>query len=244
MRVIKEYLEEGPDICTKDTLTSYATQETVTGTTYDFRLVMYVHELATKLRLDSLTDLAYRVLLRLESSVTPWDCINLIGLIFNTNHHFNNAFQNWFLEQVDRYFDYLSISREWANAMVTSSREFKVLWANVTLRNLRPSPTIGTTNEETKASLPTSMKPLPAAPAITITDCTSEATVLDGSSDEDYYEPQNHARGSSDRGNAKALRVLGITGDEGEFIAGRVDKKKPSGLSRASKSLMGLMKRD
>ena len=244
LRVIKEYLEDGPDLYTEDTLRSYATQETATRKAYDFLLVVYVHKLATKLLLHSLANLAYDVLIHLESSVTPRDCINLIGLVFNTNHHFNNAVHNWFLEQVDRHFDSLSGSREWANAMVTSSTEFKVLWARVTLTHLRPSPTISTTNEETKVSLPTSMKPLPAAPAITVTDSTSEATVLDDSSDEDYYEPQNYARGSSDRGNAKALRVLGITDDEGEFIAGRVDKKKPSGLSRASKSLMGLMKRD
>ena len=244
LRVIIEYLEDGPDLYMADTLRNYATKETATRKVYDFLLVVSVHKLAAKLGLESLMNLAYAVLYHLESSVTPRDCINLIGLVFNTNHHFNNALQNWFLEQVDRHFDSLSGSCEWANAMVKSGTEFKVLWADVTLIHLRPTPTTSTTSEETKASLPTFMKPLPAAPAITVTDTTSEATVLDDSSDDYYYEPQDYARGRSDRENAKARRVLGINDDGGGFIAGRVDKKKPSGFSRASKSLMGLMKRD
>ena len=244
LRVIKEYLEDGPDLYTEDTLRSYAIQETGTRKVYDFLLVVSVHKLAVKLGLNSLMHLAYAVLYHLECSVTPRDCINLIGLVFNTNHHFNNALQNWFLEQVDRHFDSLSGSCEWANAMVKSSTEFKVLWADVTLTHLRPSPTTRTTGEDTKASLPTFMKPLPAAPAIIVTDSTSEATVLDDSSEDDYYEPQDYARGRSDRELAKARRVLGIDDDGGGIVVGRVDKKKPSGLSRASKSLMGLMKRD
>ena len=244
LRVIKEYLEDGPDLYMADTLRSYATQETATRKVYDFLLVVYVHKLAAKLGLDSLVNLAYAVLFHLESSVTPRDCINLIGLVFNTNHHFNNALQNWLLEQIDRHFDSLSGSREWANAMVTSSTEFKVLWADVTLTHLRPSPTISTPSEETKASLPTFMKPLPAKPVITVTDSTSEATVLDDSSDDDYYDPHDYARRCSNQENAKARRVLGINDDGGGFIAGRVEKKKPSGFSRASKSLMGLMKRE
>ena len=245
LQVIKEYLEGGPDLYTEDTLRGYATQETATRKVYNFLLLVDVHKLAVKLGLNSLMHLAYALLYHLESSVTPRDCINLISLVFNTNHHFNNALQNWFLEQVDRHFDSLSGSCEWANAMVKSSTEFKVLWADVTLIHLRPIPTTSTTSEETKASLPTFMKPLPAAPAITVTDSTSEATVLeDSSGDYYYYEPQDYARGRSDRENAKARRVLGINDDGGGLIAGRVDKKKPSGLSRASKSLMGLMKRE
>ena len=245
LRVIKEYLEDGPDLYTEDTLRSYATQETASRKVYDFLLLVYVHKLAVKLELNSLMHLAYAVLFHLESSVTPRDCTNLIGLVFNTNHHFNNALQNWFLERVDCHFDSLSGSCEWANAMVKSSTEFKVLWAEVTLTHLRPKPITSATSEETKASLPTFMKPLPAAPAIVVTDTTSEATVLDDSSDDEYHEPQDYARGrSSDQENAKARRVLGINDDGGGFIAGRVDKKKPSGFSRASKSLMGLMKRD
>ena len=68
-------------------------------------------------------------------------------------------------------------------------------------KHLRPTTTISTTSEETKASLPTFMKPLSAAPAITVTDTTSEATVLDDSSKDEYYEPQDYARGRSDREN-------------------------------------------
>ena len=245
LRVIKEYLEDGPDMYTADRLRSYATQETATRKFYDFALVVHVHKLAVKLGLTSLMNLAYAVLYHSEASVTPRDCINLIGLVFNTNHHFNNALQNWLVEQVDRHFDSLSGSREWANAMVTSSKEFKVLWANVTLTHLRPTPTTtSATNDDAQASLPTSMKPLPAAPAIIVTDTTSDATALDNSSEDDYYEPQTYARVSADRGNEKARRVLGINDDGGGLIAGRVDKKKPSGLTRASKSLMGLMRRD
>ena len=244
LQVIKEYLEDGPDIYTADTLRRYATQETATRKVYDFLLVVYVHKLAAKLGLQSLMNLAYAVLYQLECWVTPRDCINLIGLVFNTNHHFDNAIQNWLLEQVDRHFYSLSGSCEWANVMVKSSTEFKVLWANVTLTHLRPLSTISTTSEETKTSLPTFIKPLPAKPANTIANYTGETTVLDDSSDDDYYEPQDYARGRSDRENAKARRVLGINDDGGGFIAGRVDKKKPSGLSRASKSLRGLMKRE
>ena len=46
------------------------------------------------------------------------------------------------LMQVDRHFDSLSGSCEWANAMVKSSAEFEVLWANITLTHLRPLSTI------------------------------------------------------------------------------------------------------
>ena len=46
------------------------------------------------------------------------------------------------LMQVDRHFDSLSGSCEWANAMVKSSAEFKVLWANIALTYLRPLSTI------------------------------------------------------------------------------------------------------
>ena len=244
LRVIKEYLEDGPDIYTADRLRRYAIREIVPHKIYDFLLLVCVHKLAAQLGVHSLTNLAYAVLYQLECSVTPGDCIKLIGLVFNTNYHFDNAIQNWLLEQVDRHFHSLSGSCDWANAMVKSSAEFKVLWANVTLTHLRPLSTISTTSEEAKASLPTSAKPLPAKPAYAVTDYNSEATALDDSSDDDYYEPQDYARGRSDRENAKARRVLGINDDGGGLIAGRVDKKKPSGLARASKSLMGLMKRE
>ena len=40
LRVIKEYLEDGPDICTADRLRRYATQETGTHKAYDFLLVV------------------------------------------------------------------------------------------------------------------------------------------------------------------------------------------------------------
>ena len=43
------------------------------------------------------------------------------------------------------------------------------------------------------------MKPLPAAPAITVTDTTSEAKVLDDSSKDEYFEPHDCACGRSDR---------------------------------------------
>ena len=244
LRVVKEYLEDGPDIYTADRLRRYATQETATHKAYDFLLVVCVHQLAAKLAVHSLTNLAYAVLYQLECSVTPRDCIKLIGLVFNTNYHFDNAIQNWLLEQVDRHFHSLSGSCDWANAMVKSSAEFKVLWANITLTHLSPLSTISTTSEEAKAPLPTSAKPLPAKPANTVAEYNSEATAFDDSSDDDYYEPQDYARGRSDRENAKARRVLGINDDGGGLIAGRVDKKKPSGLARASKSLMGLMKRE
>ena len=244
LRVIKEYLEDGPDICTADTLRSHASQEIASRKVYDFLLVVYVHKLAAKLGLRSLMNLAYDVLYQLEYLVTPRDCINIIGLVFNTDYHFDNTIQNWLLEHVDRHFYSLSGSCEWANVMVQSSIEFKVLWANVTLNHLRPVSTISTTNEEAKASLPTSVNPLPAKPDNTVADSNSEATVYDDLSDDDCYEPQDYARGRSDRENAKARRVLGINNDGGGFIAGRVDRKKRSGLSRASKSLMGLMKRE
>ena len=244
LQVIKEYLENGPDIYTADMLRSHATLETATHKACDFLLVVYVHKLAAKLGLHSLMNLAYAVLYKLECSVTPQDCINLIGLIFDNNYHFDNAMQNWLLEQVDRHFYHLSGSCEWANVLVQSSTEFKVLWANVTLAHLRPFSTTNTTTEEARASIPIFIKPLSAKPANAASNYTGEATLLDDSSDDDYYEPQDYARGRSDRETAKARRVLGINDDGGGFIAGRVDKKKPSGLSRASKSLMGLMKRE
>ena len=244
MRVIKEYLEDGPDIYTVDKLREYATHETAANKAYDFLLMVCVHKVAAQLGVYSLTDLAYAVLYQLESSVTPGDCIKLIGLVFNTNHHFDNAIQNWLLEQVDRHFDSLSVSRDWANAVVKSSAEFKVVWANITLAHLSPLSTTITTREEAKTPVPPAAKPLPAKPANTFADYNSEATALDDYSSDDYYEPQDYARGRSDRENAKARRVLGINDDGGGLIAGRVDKKKPSGLARASRSLMGLMKRE
>ena len=50
----------------------------------------------------------YAVLYQLEWLVTPRDCINLTGLVFNTNYHFDNTIQNWLLEQVNRHFYSLS----------------------------------------------------------------------------------------------------------------------------------------
>ena len=244
MRVVKAYLEDGPDIYTVDKLRAYATHEIAAYKVYDFLLVVCVHKLAAQLGVHSLTNLAYAVLYQLENSVTPGDCIKLIGLVFNTNHHFDNAIQNWLLEQVDRHFDSLSGSRDWANAVVRSSAEFKVVWANITLSHLSPLPTTITTSEEAKTPVPTAAKPPPPKPANTFADYNSEAAYLDALSDDDYYEPQDYARGRSDRENAKARRVLGINDDGGGLIAGRVDKKKPSGLARASRSLMGLMKRE
>ncbi|KAK0512918.1 hypothetical protein JMJ35_004935 [Cladonia borealis] len=70
LRVIKEYLEDGPDIYTADRLRRYATEETATHKVYDFLIVVCVHKSAAKLAVHSLTNLAYAVLYRSECSQT------------------------------------------------------------------------------------------------------------------------------------------------------------------------------
>ena len=73
MRVIKAYLEDGPDIYTVDKLRRYATQETGAYKVYDFLLVVCVHKLAAQLGVYSLTNLVYTVLYQSECSVTTRD---------------------------------------------------------------------------------------------------------------------------------------------------------------------------
>ena len=255
LQFVKGYLENGPDKFTAGTLKCYATVGITTDTAYDFFFIVQVHKLAGKLELQSLKTLAYSVLYEIEGSVTAQDCVNLTVLIFNPGHHFDNAVENWLLEQVNRHFHPLSKSQDWAQVVLKSSNEFKVMWAEITLVNLRPISGTSTTTDEAKASLPIlskspfkpeTEKPLPAepatAPANIITDfATYHVSSLDHN---ECMHTYGHAPARSTGDSAKARRVLGINCEGEDLIPGRIDRKKPSGLSKASKSLIGLMKRE
>ncbi|KAL8743681.1 MAG: hypothetical protein Q9190_003985 [Brigantiaea leucoxantha] len=127
--IVKQYLEEGPDVYRSDRL---RVRITMRFKIVDrFQVLLRLHLLAQKLALPGLAEMAYTTLVFCEKMMDTQICVMVCSIVFDKDLRFDEDLKDWCMRCVGVHMKELKHSPEWRDLLWKVDNDLPKRWARM-----------------------------------------------------------------------------------------------------------------
>lgn len=183
--IVRQYLHEGPDRYTGDNLRASILAHN--GVCNRFLIIARLHNLAMKMALKTLMQMAFAMLMELDPTMTPSHCVTMASIILREKYAFSPLLREWCFEHIYLNFVTLFTNENWGTVLRGLDTEAQSQWRELVSSSSIILPGI---HEETEDKVLESVQNLPEQDqdnALTVIECpgnsVNHAATEDGKKD-------------------------------------------------------------